>query len=398
MRVLHICPYMHPAAGGPPVVVEKMSLLTPSKGWDASIITTSLYCGDDGSNLQRNLRDKLDVQVLPARGFSFASYTKRAVAAIDRAVEQADVVHVHTLWHSLNTIARRACYRHKRKYVLMPHGMLDPYSLSKKRWRKKLYLTCVEQHNILGASRLIFTTDNEQKSAKLHLPWLPSGEIVPLAADPPSDISSSDYANVFSKRFPEAERRKCLLFLGRIHEKKGIEYLLRIMPEITYRHPDSLLVIAGTGSPTYVNKIKNLIHEYKLEGHVLLTGMLTGKQKVGAFARASIFVLPSKQENFAIAVAEAMHMAVPVIISDKVDSWPFVNASNSGFVIQENAIERGFLNKIDQLLNNPDLARGFGQRGQTFAKEHFVWSRVASDMVSVYERVSAHTTNTNMTR
>ena len=148
VRVLHICPYMHPSAGGPPVVVERLCSLTPSEGWDATVITTSLYCEDDGENLRNSLRQHIDVKVLPIRRPRILKQACGAVDAIDKAVRLADVVHLHTLWHPLNAITRKACLRHCRKYALMPHGMLDPYSLRQKRWRKTIYLAAVERSNL----------------------------------------------------------------------------------------------------------------------------------------------------------------------------------------------------------------------------------------------------------
>src|SRR5262245_51940684 len=153
---------MHPVAGGPPVVVERLSLLTPSWGWDATIITTSLFCDDGGKELQDVLCQRLDVQVLPIIGPRALKHANGAVGVIDKAVRQADIVHLHTLWHPLNTIARKACQRRGRQYALMPHGMLDPYSLRQKHWRKRLYLAAVEGRNLREASRLIFTTAQEK--------------------------------------------------------------------------------------------------------------------------------------------------------------------------------------------------------------------------------------------
>jgi glycosyltransferase involved in cell wall biosynthesis len=385
MRVLHICPYMHPTAGGPPVVVEKLSLLTPSEGWDASIITTSLYCDDDGRKLQKSLSQRLDVQVLPISGPSILKHAKGASAAIDRAVKTADVVHIHTLWHPLNTIARQSCQRYSRRYALMPHGMLAPYSLSQRSWAKKIYLAFAERKNLQDASRLIFTTSQEQIDAHRSLPWLAAGDIVPLGADCPSDIDRDACIKVFRDLYPEISNRRCLLFLGRIHQKKGLERLLNLLADVIRVHPHVLLIVAGTGDPHYVEYIKHLVGSKGLERNVLFTGMIEGRAKYGALACAELFVLPSKQENFAIAVAEAMHMAVPVIISKKVDSWPLVQAANAGFVIEEKQIESGFKRRIVELLNAPEQARHFGKCGQKFAREQLTWQRVSRDMARLYQ-------------
>src|SRR5262245_56161901 len=113
---------MHPTAGGPPVVVERLCSLMPTEGWHAAAITTSLYC--EWADLQNSLCQRIDATVLPIRWPRFLKQAAGAAEVLDKAVPQADVVHLHTLWHPFNTIARRACEHHGRKYALMPHGML----------------------------------------------------------------------------------------------------------------------------------------------------------------------------------------------------------------------------------------------------------------------------------
>jgi glycosyltransferase involved in cell wall biosynthesis len=378
---------MHPSAGGPPIVVERLSQLAPSEGWEAAVITTSLYCDDDGKSLQNSLCEHLNAKVLPIRGPRFLKYAYGAAEAINNAVQVADIVHLHTLWHPLNSIARAACRRHGRKYALMPHGMLDPYSLRQKRLGKKIYLETVERRTLQEASRLIFTALDEQQAAQQSLHWLAPGEVIPLAADCPPYDSHEACADTFTRLFPQVADRPCILFLGRIHPKKGLERLLRLMPDLIRRHPETLLVVAGNGECTYVKHVKRLVRSLNLNDHVLFTGMIKGQAKWGAFACADIFLLPSSQENFAIAVAEAMHMAVPVIISKKVNSWPFVKRANAGFVLGEDEIELSLIQCLDELLCAPDTAKCLGKHGQDFAREYLTWPRVAKDIVSLYYRM-----------
>jgi glycosyltransferase involved in cell wall biosynthesis len=382
-----VCPYMHPSAGGPPIVVDRLSLLMPSEGWDASVITTSLYCNDDGSELERSLRQRIDVTVLPISKPRMLKRARRAKEVIDKTVRVADIVHLHTLWHPLNAIARKACARHGRKYVMMPHGMLDPYSLRQKRWRKRIYLAASERRNLQGASRLIYTTFHEQQAAQESLAWLGAGEIIPLGADSPPDVPRQKAKEAFISLFPQVANRRCVIFLGRIHPKKGLERLLTILPEISRRHPSILLIIAGDGEQSHVRNLNNLVQSRNLGSHVLFTGMVQGQAKWSALACAEVFILPSKQENFAISVAEAMHSGVPVVITNKVNSWPFVEKAQAGFVIEEDNAELGIAKRLNELLNDPDKARCMGSRGKSFAKEHFSWARVTKDMISLYDRL-----------
>jgi glycosyltransferase involved in cell wall biosynthesis len=363
--------------------VERLCLLAPSGGWEAGVITTSLYCDDDGDKLQKALGARIDAKVLPIRRPRFLKRARGAGDAVNEAVRAADIVHLHTLWHPLNTIARRACARHHRKYVMMPHGMLDPYSLQQRRWRKRIYLAASERKNLEGACRLIFTTFHEQQAARASLSWLRTGEIIPLAADEPPQTAREAFVN----RFPKAADRRSLLFLGRIHPKKGLERLLTILPDIVRSHPSVLLVIAGDGEPAHVRDLESMVQAAQLEPHVLLTGPVEGQAKWAALACADIFVLPSRQENFAISVAEAMHAAVPVVITDRVNSWPYVEEAGAGVVIEEDKIEPGLARCLNELLSSPDKARCMGGCGQAFARKHFTWQRVAQDMMSLYDRL-----------
>jgi glycosyltransferase involved in cell wall biosynthesis len=337
--------------------------------------------------LQKKLRERIDAKVLPIGRPRFLRQAYGASDAVDKAVRVADIVHLHTLWHPLNAIARRACARHRRKYVMMPHGMLDPYSLGQRYWRKRIYLAASERKNLEGASRLIFTTLQEQQAARESLSWLGRAEIIHLGADSPPDMPRQAAKEAFVNLFPQVVGRRCLLFLGRIHPKKGLERLLRILPEIIDRHPDILLVIAGDGEKPHVQSIKNLVRLTNLEVHVLFTGLVEGEIKWSALACAEAFILPSRQENFAISMAEAMHSALPVVISNKVNSWSFVEKAQAGFVIEEDKIESSLAKRLDELLNSPRKARCMGRHGENFAKEHFSWQRVTRDMISLYDRL-----------
>jgi glycosyltransferase involved in cell wall biosynthesis len=378
---------MHPSAGGPSIVVERLCLLSPSEGWDASVITTSLYCEDNGNELQNELRKRIDAKVLPISRPRFLKQAHGASDAVDKAVRVADIVHLHTLWHPLNAIARKACTRHRRKYVMMPHGMLDPYSLRQRHWRKRIYMAASERRNLEGACRLIFTTLWEQQAARESLSWFGRAEIIQLGADTPPDVPRQVAKEAFVNLFPQIANRRCLLFLGRIHPKKGLERVLKILPELIDRYPNILLVIAGDGEKSHVQFIRNLVRSMNLEFYVLFTGLVEGQAKWSALACAEIFILPSKQENFAISMVEAMQSALPVVISNKVNSWPFVENAQAGFVIEEDKIELTLAKRLDELLSDPAKARRMGIRGQELAKDHFSWERVARDMVSLYDRL-----------
>ena len=111
---------MHPTAGGPPMVVKRLAELSYNYGWHARVITTSLYCGDDGQSLEESLRRRIDAQVLACDRSRMGGLASSAGKIIEDGVGAADIVHLHTLWHPLNTIARRACSRIGRRLPSRP--------------------------------------------------------------------------------------------------------------------------------------------------------------------------------------------------------------------------------------------------------------------------------------
>ena len=107
----------------------------------------------------------------------------------------------------------------------------------------------------------------------------------------------------------------------------------------------------------------------------------------GAYASADLFLSPSRQENFAVTVAEAMQMGLPVIVSNRVNTWPYVKESRAGLVLPDNEIERTLGNSLIMLLQNPCIAKSMGKRGKEFARANLTWARATACLLSCYEEV-----------
>jgi glycosyltransferase involved in cell wall biosynthesis len=383
--ILHIIPYMHPSAGGPPVVVENFIRESNRLGHRSSIISTPSYCHGDPSNLLKRLE-----QLAPTTFLNFLEVvpvlSRTGSAKINAHVQQADIVHVHTLWSPLNVSARYACQRQGRPYVLMTHGMLDPYSLSVKALKKCTYLQLFEKHNIACAQRIIYTTREEERLAALAGLRLPPGELIPLGASA-SSASRDDLRARFLARFPQIRGKRTLLFLGRIHPKKGLDRILNCLQSLKQSIPNVLLVVAGDGETHYIRQIRQLVSALGLDTQVLFAGRLDGEIKWASFAAAELFLLPSRQENFAITVAEAMQMAVPVIISDKVNTWPYVKEARAGLVLNERDINSLLPHAIKELLKDDSTRSEMGVRGSHYARERLTWHASALTLLACYTRV-----------
>jgi len=387
MRILHVTPYMHSSAGGPPVVVENFVREVKKLGHRSEIISTSRFCSGDRETLLKRL-NKLAPACLVSPSKVLLGLLTPAWQALRDSIHGADLVHLHTLWNPINVAVRKECESCKRPYLLMPHGMLDPYSLSVKRWKKAVYLAAFERRNIQAAQRIIYTTDEEVRLAASGSWPLPKGVVIPLGGDAPA-AKPDQLASRFFEKFPKARARRRLLFLGRLHFKKGLDRILSILPSVVRACPGVLLTIAGDGTPDFERALRSAVANLRMEDNVMMTGRLEGNAKWEAYAAAELFLLPSRQENFAITVAEAMHMGVPVIISDKVNTWPYVRDADAGVVLGEHEIEQSMQHNILSLLQQPTALRQMGQRGQDYARKNLTWAGAGAKLLSCYDEVVA---------
>jgi len=378
---------MHPSAGGPPVVVENVVREASKLGHVSEIISTTLFCDGDEQALLHRLNEFAPTTFI-SQFRSLTLLNERSRRKLRQSVRAADIVHLHTLWSPLNVIVRWECQLNQRPYVLMPHGMLDPYSLSVKRWRKALYLRAIEHKNIMTAKRLVYTTAEELRLAATQVMSLPKGVVIPLGGDAPVENGPSLASN-FLEKFPRARARPQLLFLGRLHSKKGLDRILSVLPEVVSAFPDVLLTVVGGGTPAFEASLKKAIAKHALENNVMMTGRLEGALKWGAYASAKLFLLPSRQENFAITVAEAMHMRIPVIIGDRVNTWPYVKESGAGLVLEDSRIEIQLKEALLALLANPKKIELMGKAGWDYARKNLTWRQAATSLSRCYGDVLA---------
>ena len=173
--VVHVIPYMHPSAGGPPVVVDRLCHRLARLGWANRVLTTDTmaWALSDDWTAQYGQDYKLDV--FGSRGLAKYGYSEQFAAKIATFVAQSRLVHIHTLWTYPGWAAMRACRRQNVPFVVMPHGMLDPSSLGRKWMKKQLYGRFVEWPQIRAAAAMVYTHQLEQCLAESTVRCLPQG-------------------------------------------------------------------------------------------------------------------------------------------------------------------------------------------------------------------------------
>jgi glycosyltransferase involved in cell wall biosynthesis len=300
-------------SGGPIRAVVDLSLCIKDKGFECEIV------GFGPSNIRPSIPGEITIHSLPLCFPKRYYYSPGLGSWIDLNLDRFDGVVIHGMWHYANRLFARACRRKGIPYVCFPHGMLDPWAIFGqgyfKATKKVLYWALVERAVFVGAGAVFFTTRRElhlattvlrlRKAAALVSPyyWIPSVA---------SHIEGPDNGAIL-----QPEGRRVALFLGRLHPKKNVDLLIRAWCQAappTEWH----LIIAGTGSPAYADRLRALATRLKLDDRVHFVGHVSGSDKEYLLRRADWFLLPSKQENFGIAVLEAMSKGCAVAVSDQV--------------------------------------------------------------------------------
>lgn len=335
MKVLHVLPDLSPESGGPVTAVPEMVRAQVRAGVEARLLA---------SDHRKSLPN---------------------------AVRRADLVHIHTVWSCPTWAAGKTCRRFGVPYILRPCGMLDRWCMSQRPLRKRLYLALFGRATLEGARAIHWTSAMERDNSRL--PYKLRGEVVvPLGVAAEAEP-------------PAASRKPVLLFLGRLHPKKQPEVALQAFHRIHGEFPEASLVIAGAGKEAYVRRLKALSRKLGLEGRVRFPGHLDRGQVREALGTSSLLLLPSLQENFSLAAAEALAAGCPVVISPQVALAGAVKECSAG-VVAEPTPER-FAEAAGALLRDRLSAEAMGRNGRKLVLERFSWEQVTRQMIEVYQRV-----------
>jgi glycosyltransferase involved in cell wall biosynthesis len=328
MNILHIVGSISPAAGGPTEAIRMLIRYAPA-GYACEVATLDDPAADFLADLP-----------FPVHALGSARkrwFSRRLIAWLRANRDRFDGVIVHGLWE-FTGLAARLCIAGHKPYVVFPHGMLDPYFKRRfpaKHLKKWLYWLTGEYWVLRRAERVLFTTKLEADLARQSF-WLAHWKpmVVALGSEPPP-ADTGRLLQAFHARCPDLENRRFLLFLGRIDPKKGCDLLLDAFAATVPSNGaiDPLhLVIAGPDAAGWGEQLAVRAAALGCSDRIHWPGMLRGDSKWGAFAACEAFMLPSHQENFGIAVVEALASGRPVLLSDQINIAHDVQADGCGLV------------------------------------------------------------------
>jgi glycosyltransferase involved in cell wall biosynthesis len=246
-----------------------------------------------------------------------------------------DAVIIDGLWQYNVFGVWRALHGTDTPYFVFPHGMLDPWfkhTYPLKHLKKWLYWPWAEYRVLRDATRVFFTCEEEKRLARESF-WLyrVNEEVASLGLQAAPGDAAQQRA-LFQEKFPALRGKRVLLFLARLHVKKGCDLLIEAFAESARKDPQLHLVMAGPDQTGWQATLQQRCAELGIADRVTWTGMISGDLKWGAIRSAEVFILPSHQENFGLAVVEALACGVPVLISDKVNIWREIEADGAGVV------------------------------------------------------------------
>lgn len=329
MRVLHVLPDISRAFGGPTQALLGYLAASRSAGIEASVVAPEPPEHD--LEWFRGQAGDTRVEVYRAWGRGSA---RLAPGVLRRVSSQSvDVVHVHGLFNGVSTSAARRCRASGVPYVIRPFGTLSRYTFEHRRTLiKRAYFSLLDAPAIRSAGALHFTTAEERDDARR----LAAVRNAPSAVIPPPWVDGDSMGRPRARHGSGESggaRPATILFLSRLHQKKGLESLIDAWPAVRAQRPDSRLIIAGSGAPDYERSVKARVVQSGNSDSVHFAGFVTGADKARWLAEADVFVLPSYHENFGVSVLEAVAAGVPAVVSPEVQLASVVKEHRLGAVV-----------------------------------------------------------------
>ncbi|WP_372757570.1 glycosyltransferase [Mariniflexile sp.] len=369
MKIVHVITSIDTSTGGPArsvtYLIEAMSIQRQEINTELNTLQSdhpiiyNLECGNGKINFHK-------------RGF--LNYSKSLEQQL--MITNSDLFHGHGLWQfPVQQMAKIARSKNK-PYIITPRGMLEPWALKQGSFKKKLALKLFQYNDLAKATCLHATAPMEVESIRKL------GFKNPVAMIP-NGVNIEDFpTNIPTK----VSVPKKILFLSRIHPKKGIENLIEAWSQIDLNlRKNWVIEIVGNGEEGYIESLQQKIIKHNLQEQICIKPPVFDQDKIMLFREASLFVLPTYSENFGIVVAEAMASYTP-IITTKGTPWEELNTCNAGWWIDIGVepLKKALINAIQ---TPEDALEVMGKNGRKLIKKKYSMEAVADQMLELYHWV-----------
>lgn len=376
-------PSTSPARGGPSVVVVSLASQLAARGIEVTVASTD----DDGFGrrqlpLGEPVMDRSVTYRWYPRQTRFYSVSRPLSRWLKAAVSDYDLVHIHALFNYPSVSAARRCVRAQVPYVVRPVGALATWGIRERHpVLKRASLRFVEGKLLARSAGLHWTAAQERQEAPL-VAQERDFVVLPDPVDCPDPDSVT--AEAFVERYPGTKGRRLVLFCSRIDPKKGLDVLLRAFAQVA--SPEGVaLVVAGSGDRRFLYELQDLCVRLRIEDRVIWTGFLDGDEKWEAIKASTLLVLASHSENFGVAVAEAMAMGKPVVVSNHVAIHEDVTSAGAGLVVPLDP--ESVAKAIETILEDTLESSRMGANGERWAREKYAPAAIADSLHRFYLRL-----------
>lgn len=381
MKIVHWISNLNFSSGGPPRAIIDLSTKLVEAGHEVKIITCDDPDAPDSwkSNPSHN---PSTITLGPPRmlGMRLSAEQERKAA---QAIEWADVVHAHGIWVPMTKAVCALARKMNKPYVISLRGMLDDWCMDQRRAKKMVYLRMGGSKMLNSASLIHSTAEGELAQSKKWFPGT-SGVVIPnlLNLGPFEAMPGPQLAQGAFPFFDTGD--PVLLYLSRLHYKKGVEHLIDAVQILRDRGTPHRLLIAGDGDKAYERGLREQVERLGLGDHVEFLGLVVGDQKISLYEAADLFVLPTSQENFGFVIYESLAAGTPVITTKGVDTWPELESGAQAKICEQR--DESIAEAIAGLTSNPEELESRGRAGRDWIFAEMPPERIIAQFESFYKR------------
>jgi glycosyltransferase involved in cell wall biosynthesis len=381
MHILHVIMSLTASAGGPPRVALSMAAAHAAMGHNVSVLA---YCSGGRDNTIVNMApfDKscahVHLVLIPGPGRFERIFPSNARKELAGRIAMTDVLHVHGIWQASLAMAVSLAYRHGKRIVVTPHGMISDYGMHQRGLKKRLALLLYANRVLERADVVQVLTSNEALQLAKYVPSARTA-IVPNAIDA-NDFTVLPDPSIFRERIGALKGAPYVIFLARLDIMKGLDRLIDGFALLAEENSDVQLVIAG---PDFGARAEAERHVARLEisHRVQFVGELSGTDKFSALAGAACFCQPSRHEGFSISVIEAMACGTPVVVSPDMDV-PGLTDNGGGIVTAPDP--RSIAAALAQFVEDPARRASASTKARSLVLQRYNWAVVAKQIMGLY--------------
>lgn len=388
MKILHVIPSVGSVRGGPSQSIVKIVTALCQQEITAEIIATN----DNGPNLLNVPLNQFTVYqqapiwffprfsppIKPIREYAFSS---KFTTWLWQHINDYDLVHLHALFSYTCTATMAIARLKKVPYIVRPNGLLCKWSLQQSALKKRNYLRLIERSNLNHSAALEFTSLQEQQEVSI-LGLQPNSFILPYGLSLPAIIPNARQKLRQILQVPEDE--PVILFISRLHYKKGLDYLIPALGKLSDRR--FTFILAGNGDPDYEAKVEGMLKTAGIDERTYRPGFVEGEMKDLLLQGSDIFALTSHSESFGLAVLEAIAAGLSIVTTPGVPLAPEVEQHQLGYITQMNVPEIASVleNSLNSLADIKQTQKR-QERSRQLITDKYTWSSIASNLIEIYK-------------